>query len=198
VKRLDALRIIDKEFAEHLLVVTCGATARELAAVSCRPNHLPLLDSMGLTSAVGLGVALSHPGPVGVIDGDGSMLMGFSILPTLVCYAPANLTVIVLDNGQHASADGMPSQAAQVDIAGAAHGLGLVTVVVGGPDELQSAVGAALTSDEFRLILAKIEPGNTAGIPFRLDDPAVMADQFRLAANRLQSSATPVSAGAQT
>jgi thiamine pyrophosphate-dependent acetolactate synthase large subunit-like protein len=195
VKRLDALRIVDRLFAEHLLIVTCGATARELAAVSCRPNHLPLLDSMGLTSAVGLGVALSHTGPVGVIDGDGSILMGFSILPTLVCYAPSNLTVVVLDNGQHASADGMASQAARVNIAGAAHGLGLETVVVDGPDELDSALSAALTSDDFRLILAKIEPGNTAGIPFRLDDPAVMADQFRLAADRLRRPGPPVSAG---
>ncbi|MDX6227050.1 MAG: sulfopyruvate decarboxylase subunit beta [Frankiales bacterium] len=196
MNRLDALRVIDRLFAEHLLIVTCGATARELAAISCRPNHLPLLDSMGLTSAVGLGVALSHPGPVGVIDGDGSILMGFSVLPTLACYAPANLTVIVLDNGQHASADGMPSQAAQVDIAGAAHGLGLVTVRVDGPDELGSAVSTALASDGFHLVLAKIETGNTAGIPFRLDDPVVMADQFRLAADRLRRSGVAGAAGA--
>ncbi|MDX6254416.1 MAG: sulfopyruvate decarboxylase subunit beta [Frankiales bacterium] len=196
MNRLDALRVIDRLFAEHLLIVTCGATARELAAISCRPNHLPLLDSMGLTSAVGLGVALSHPGPVGVIDGDGSILMGFSVLPTLACYAPANLTVIVLDNGQHASADGMPSQAAQVDIAGAADGLGLVTVRVDGPDELGSAVSTALTSHGFHLILAKIETGNTAGIPFRLDDPVVMADQFRLAADRLRRSGVAGAAGA--
>jgi thiamine pyrophosphate-dependent acetolactate synthase large subunit-like protein len=196
MNRLDALRVIDRLFAEHLLIVTCGATARELAAISCRPNHLPLLDSMGLTSAVGLGVALSHPGPVGVIDGDGSILMGFSVLPTLACYAPANLTVIVLDNGQHASADGMPSQAAQVDIAGAAHGLGLVTVRVDGPDELGSAVSTALASDGFHLVLAKIETGNTAGIPFRLDDPVVLADQFRLAADRLRRSGVAGAAGA--
>jgi sulfopyruvate decarboxylase subunit beta len=196
MNRLDALRVIDRLFAEHLLIVTCGATARELAAISCRPNHLPLLDSMGLTSAVGLGVALSHPGPVGVIDGDGSILMGFSVLPTLACYAPANLTVIVLDNGQHASADGMPSQAAQVDIAGAADGLGLVTVRVDGPDELGSAVSTALTSHGFHLILAKIETGNTAGIPFRLDDPVVLADQFRLAADRLRRSGVAGAAGA--
>ncbi|MEA2567574.1 MAG: sulfopyruvate decarboxylase subunit beta [Actinomycetota bacterium] len=196
MNRLDALRVIDRLFAEHLLIVTCGATARELAAISCRPNHLPLLDSMGLTSAVGLGVALSHPGPVGVIDGDGSILMGFSVLPTLACYAPANLTVIVLDNGQHASADGMPSQAAQVDIAGAADGLGLVTVRVDGPDELGSAVSTALASDGFHLVLAKIETGNTAGIPFRLDDPVVLADQFRLAADRLRRSSVAGAAGA--
>jgi sulfopyruvate decarboxylase subunit beta len=196
VNRMDALRVIDRLFAEHLLIVTCGATARELAAISSRPNHLPLLDSMGLTSAVGLGVALSHPGPVGVIDGDGSMLMGFSILPTLVCYAPANLTVVVLDNGQHASADGMPSQAVRVDIAAASVGLGLATVVVDGPDGLASALDTALTSERFDLILAKIEAGNTAGIPFRLDDPAVMADQFRLAADRLRASGVPGSARA--
>jgi sulfopyruvate decarboxylase subunit beta len=183
VNRMEALRVIDRLFAEQLLIVTCGATARELAAISTRPNHLPLLDSMGLTSAVGLGVALAHAGPVGVVDGDGSMLMGFSILPTLACYAPPNLTVVVLDNGQHASADLMPSQAAQVDIAAAARGLGLATAVVDGPDDLGSALGAALTGDSFQFVLAKIDAGNTAGIPFRLADPAVLAEQFRLAAD---------------
>jgi thiamine pyrophosphate-dependent acetolactate synthase large subunit-like protein len=90
----------------------------------------------------------------------------------------------------------MASQAARVDIAGAARGLGLMTIVVDGPDELQSALTAALAGDEFRLILAKIEPGNTAGIPFRLDDPAVMAEQFRLAADHQRRSGAQVSVGA--
>lgn len=187
MNRMDALRVIDTAFAQHLLVVTCGATARELAAISRRPNHLPLLDSMGLTSAIGLGVSLSHPGPVGVIDGDGSLLMGFSILPTLACYAPANLVVVVLDNGQHASADGMASQAARVDIAAAATGLGLAATVVEGVEELASAVDSAISSGEFRLLLAKIDAGNTPGIAFRLDDPAVLGEQFRLAVTASRS-----------
>ena len=103
--RMEALKVIDGEFVSDPLVITCGATAREFASFSKRPTHLPLLDSMGLTTPIGLGIALGYSGSVGVVDGDGSLLMGFSILPTLAAYGPKNLTVIVLDNGQHASAD---------------------------------------------------------------------------------------------
>jgi len=127
MKRLEALKILDEIFGSDPLVITCGATAREMASISRKKTHLSLLDSMGLTTSVGLGIALGHEGRVGVIDGDGSLLMGFSILPTLKAYAPKNLVVVVLDNGQHASADGMYSQAHVVDIAGAAKGLGLWT-----------------------------------------------------------------------
>jgi thiamine pyrophosphate-dependent acetolactate synthase large subunit-like protein len=88
VKRLDALKVIARAAGDCPLVVTCGATAREFASLGDRQRTLPLLDSMGLTSAVGLGIALGFPGPVGVVDGDGSLLMGFSILPTLATVRP--------------------------------------------------------------------------------------------------------------
>ena len=178
---MDALRVIDERFAEHLLVVTCGATARELASLARRDAYLPLLDSMGLTCAVGLGVALGQPAPVGVVDGDGSLLMGFSILATLASYAPDNLTVIVLDNGQHASADLMPSQAAGLDLASAARGLGLAVQSCSNPSELREAIDAALAAAEFRFIVAQIEPGNSGGIPLLLEDPAVLGASFRRA-----------------
>ena len=55
MKRIDALKIIDTFFAANPLVITCGATAREMASFSRRDLHLPLLDSMGLTSAIRLG-----------------------------------------------------------------------------------------------------------------------------------------------
>jgi sulfopyruvate decarboxylase subunit beta len=185
MKRLEALRVIDDVFSEDLLVVTCGATARELASFSRRDTHLPLLDSMGLTCAVGLGVALGHPGPVGVVDGDGSLLMGFSILATLASYAPPNLTVILLDNGQHASADLMASQAAHLDLTGAARGLGINVASCGDVDELRSTATVARDSTQFSFVAARIEPGNTAGVPLLLDDPAVLAGDFKRGAKAL-------------
>ena len=178
MKRLEALEVIDRELGSYPLVVTCGATAREMDSLGRRNNRLPLLDSMGLTSAVGLGVALGTDGPVGVVDGDGSLLMGFSILPTLATLRPPNLTLVVLDNGQHASADSMPSQAAQLDLAAAIRGCGLHTVEVGDVAGLAAALAAAVRDDEFTTVVARIQPGNAAGIPFLLEDPVVFADRF--------------------
>jgi len=178
MKRIEALAVIDELFAEDLLVVTCGATARELASFSRRDSHLPLLDAMGLTSPVGLGVALGYPGSVGVIDGDGSLLMGFSILPTLAIYAPANLTVIVLDNEQHASADLVPSQAARIDLAAAARGLGIPVETCNDLAGLRKAVESIRAARTFGMVFAKIEPGNSADIPLFLADPAVLGATF--------------------
>ena len=178
MKRIDALRIIDKEFDSNPLVITCGATAREMASVSKRSSHLPLLDSMGLTTPVGLGIALGSDEKVGVIDGDGSLLMGFSILPTLRAYAPKNLLVIVLDNGQHASADQMYSQANVVDIAGAAEGIGISVSRCDSEKELSTLLSTGIKNEGFSMIFVKIEPGNTAGIPFYLADPAQLGRNF--------------------
>lgn len=184
MKRLEALRVVDDVFALQPLVITCGATARELASFSRRDTHLPLLDSMGLTSAIGLGIALGQPGPVGVVDGDGSLLMGFSILATLASYGPPNLTVILLDNGQHASADLMASQAEHLDLAGAARGLGLNVQTCAAVDELRTAITAARDLAEFTFVAADIEPGVAPGVALLLDDPAVLSGDFTRAVAR--------------
>lgn len=178
MKRIEALTILDEIFANDPLVITCGATAREMASLSTKKTHLPLLDSMGLTTPVGLGIALGHKGRVGVIDGDGSLLMGFSILPTLKAYGPKNLVVVVLDNGQHASADQMLSQASVVDIAGAAKGLGLWVGECSTADEMKSLVESRSNADQVSLIFVKIEKGNTPNIPFYLADPAKLSADF--------------------
>jgi thiamine pyrophosphate-dependent acetolactate synthase large subunit-like protein len=183
MKRIDALRVIGRVFAEYPLVVTCGATAREFASLGPRAHRLPLLDSMGLTCAVGLGVALGYPGPVGVIDGDGSLLMGFSVLPTLATVRPVNLTVIVLDNGQHASADEMASQAATFDLEAAIRGCAIPVMVAKEEGSLADSLSAAATAGQLSVIVADIEPGNAPGIPLLLEDPAVIADRFSRAIN---------------
>ncbi|MDA8291834.1 MAG: thiamine pyrophosphate-dependent enzyme [Actinomycetota bacterium] len=181
MNRLEALERIESVTREWALVVTCGATAREMATVSRSERHLPLLDSMGLTCAVGLGVALGTTSHVGVVDGDGSLLMGFSILPTLATTRPANLTVVVLDNQQHASADGMASQAAQLDLAVACAGFGFAVDEVADGPALGRALERAVEARELRLVLARIEPGNAEGVPLLLEDPAVLASRFAAA-----------------
>lgn len=59
ISRPDALRIVDQVFATDPVVLTLGGTIREMLAVAGRkPNHLYVLDAMGLPAAIGLGVAL--------------------------------------------------------------------------------------------------------------------------------------------
>jgi sulfopyruvate decarboxylase subunit beta len=179
VRRIEALRAIDEQVGDRPLVVTAGATARELASLALRPNHLHLLDSMGLAAAVGAGVALGHAGRVTAIEGDGSLLMGFSMLATLATAGPPNLTLVVLDNREHASAGRVPTQAAVLDLAAAVRGIGLPVDECDEADGLQAALAASAAGGRLAVVYARIEGGNEAGIPFLLEDPAAIAARFR-------------------
>jgi thiamine pyrophosphate-dependent acetolactate synthase large subunit-like protein len=178
MKRIEALRIVDSAFADAPLVSTVGATSRELASLARRPSHLYLLDSMGLATAVAAGLALGLDRPVAVVEGDGSLLMGFSILPTLAFHRPPHLVVIVLDNHQHASAACLPTQAAEVSLEPFCRATGLPTVRVATPDELVAALASARASDGPEIVLVDIEPGNSSGVPFLLDDPVAIVNRF--------------------
>lgn len=181
MNRLAALQEIETATRGWALVLTCGATAREMATLSRSSRHLPLLDSMGLTCAVGLGIALGTRERVGVVDGDGSLLMGFSILPTLATARAANLTVVVLDNHQHASADEMASQADGLDLVEACSGFGFPVRTVDDAPALRSALSESVAVGEFTFVIAKISPGNATGVPLLLEDPAVLANRFSAA-----------------
>ncbi|MEV0699005.1 thiamine pyrophosphate-dependent enzyme [Saccharopolyspora sp. NPDC050389] len=177
--RLTALAVIDEVVGTDPLVVTCGATSRELAHHHGRDNHLYLLDSMGLSAAVGLGIALAGDHPVWAIEGDGSLLMGLNALPTLGANAPATYTLIVLDNHQHASADKMPTQAEHVRIADLTAAAGLKTAVSTDPDRLREALLNARSAEGPSAVVARIAGGNAPNIPWLLDDPAAIANRFR-------------------
>ena len=68
MRRIEALEVLAKETAELPVVVTCAATSRELAAVADRPNHLYLLDSMGLAGSVATGLSVALGERVVVIE----------------------------------------------------------------------------------------------------------------------------------
>ena len=56
--RIDALQTISTEFAAEPVVFTCGSTSREMADLDRQPNHLYVVDSMGLVSSILLGLSL--------------------------------------------------------------------------------------------------------------------------------------------
>ena len=95
MRRIEAIAAIDEAFAGRPLVMTCGAPCRELASLGRRPTHLYLLDSMGLAGAVGLGLALAGKGPLAAVEGDGSLLMGLSVLASIGFHRPPGLTLVV-------------------------------------------------------------------------------------------------------
>src|SRR5918912_608085 len=129
LQRPRALELIDAAFPDQPLVLTLGGTIREmLAVVGRKPNHLYSLDAMGQPLAIGLGLALGlvdrSQHKVVVVEGDGSLLMGFSALASVGALKPRNLVLVVLDNGVYLATGGQPTAAHDTDLVGVARACG--------------------------------------------------------------------------
>jgi thiamine pyrophosphate-dependent acetolactate synthase large subunit-like protein len=141
-----------------------------------------MLDSMGLATPIGLGLAVGLAAEpaierVVVADGDGSLLMGFSVLTSIGLLRPSKLVVVVLDNGVYLATGGQPSAAASTDFVAAARACGLRSVLVEDAVALESALQTARTEDGPWLL--RVPVGMEAPpTPFFNADPVVLHADF--------------------
>jgi phosphonopyruvate decarboxylase len=85
---------------EALVITGLGSPAYDVFAAGDRDRNFYLWGAMGGSTSMGLGLALAQPTKsVVVITGDGEQLMGIGSLATIGVKQPANLTIVVLDNG---------------------------------------------------------------------------------------------------
>ena len=190
LQRPEALRLIDARFAEQPVVLTLGGTIREmLAVVGRKANHLYSLDAMGQTLAIGLGIALGRedrsPDKVVVVEGDGSLLMGFSSLATVGHLKPRNLVLVVLDNGVYLATGGQPTAAADADVARVALACGWASArdVQSTPDAFSQALEWAATTDG--PVLLRVPVGtDQPKTDFFLEDPVILGREFSNWLNR--------------
>jgi thiamine pyrophosphate-dependent acetolactate synthase large subunit-like protein len=181
--RADVLRLIDGAAPDSPIVLSLGGIAREMLAVAGRKgNHFISLDAMGQTVPVALGLALGlgqRPGKVIAIEGDGSLLMGLSVLSTAGHLRPENLVVYVLDNGVYLATGGQPTASADIDLVAVAQACSWRGARdVRTADELAAATDWALTAEGPVLIRVRT---STAQLPaeYFLEDPAILAEDFR-------------------
>ena len=97
--------------SEDLLVIPgLGSTCWDIAAAGDNDRNFYLWGAMGGAAMIGLGLALAQPRRrVAVITGDGEMLMGMGALATIGVQKPANLAVIVFDNGVYGETGMQPT-----------------------------------------------------------------------------------------
>jgi thiamine pyrophosphate-dependent acetolactate synthase large subunit-like protein len=182
--RVDALRVVARVFPDQPVVLTLGGTVREMLAVCGRqPNHLYILDSMGLPVPIALGLAVGLENDprverVVVVEGDGSALMGFSVLSTVGLLKPRKLVVILLDNGVYLATGGQPTAASSTDFVAAARACGWAAESVASAHALEAALERASREPGPMLVHMRV---GTAAPPtdYFLEDPVVLAEDFR-------------------
>jgi thiamine pyrophosphate-dependent acetolactate synthase large subunit-like protein len=109
--QMEALRALHAARRSDDVVITSMGAARDWMVLGAGPLDLPLVpSSMGTAPAIGLGIALAQPKRrVIVVNGDGAMLMNLGSLVTITAAAPANLTLILADNGVYEVTGAQPT-----------------------------------------------------------------------------------------
>ncbi len=157
-----------------------------LDTASHAPENFYMIGSMGMASAIGLGVALAVPDRSTVVfDGDGNLLMSLGILPmigggpVMGRQRPANLVHVVFDNALYGSTGNQASPSRAVGLHRIARAAGYErSVAVAGADEIRDAVTTALRGGGPSFILARVtaEEQPAPRIPY---PPEEIRDRFR-------------------
>lgn len=114
LSREQTLTMLLEKIGSQPVIGTTGKTSREIFEIRARLHQKHETDfltvgSMGCSSAVALGAALSSKKNFFLIDGDGALLMKMGTLATIGAYQPERLTHIVIDNGAYESTGGQPT-----------------------------------------------------------------------------------------
>ncbi|MBS0249335.1 MAG: aldehyde dehydrogenase [Proteobacteria bacterium] len=131
-RRAAMATLLAKRKDDLLVIPGLGSTCWDLAAAGDNDRNFYLWGAMGGAAMIGLGLALAQPDKrVLVVTGDGEMLMGLGALATIGVKQPANLAVVVFDNGHYGETGMQPSHtsAGGIDLVAVAQGCGIGTAL---------------------------------------------------------------------
>jgi phosphonopyruvate decarboxylase len=180
ISRREALAVAIKEVGDDPVVHANGFICRESFGILDRAQSFYMLGSMGLASAIGLGLALAVPARRAVVfDGDGNLLMNLGVLAMVGSLAPANFVHVVFDNEVYGSTGGQGSPSREVRLDRLARGAGYRTVTaVTTSDEIAGALRAADAEGGPHFVLVKVTTAESPA-PRIPHSPGAIRDRFR-------------------
>ena len=180
ISRLHALRVALKQLGDEPVVHANGYLCRESFSIDDRAQNFYMIGSMGLASAIGLGLALAQPGRRSVVlDGDGNLLMNLGTLAMIGGLKPRNLVHVVFDNEVYGSTGNQPSPSRDVRLDALAAAAGYRTsVAVSDEDDIAAAVQSTLATEGPHFVLVKVT-AEDAVVPRIPHTPAQLRDRFR-------------------
>ena len=141
---------------EAAIVANLGVASYALAGVRDRARNFYCWGSMGLTTSIGLGLALAIDEEVTVFEGDGSLLMALGSLSTVAACDPPNLVVVVWDNGVYGTTGGQPVQ--EIDVADAARACGLRATTAETVSQFEERYAEAVAHEGAALVVCRVDP----------------------------------------
>ena len=176
--RSEVLKEIAPILRSQLVVCNIGLPSQELHLIDDQPNNFYMLGTMGLSSSIGLGLALAQDKTVISIDGDGSVLTNFGTLPTIANNIANNYILLIIDNGSYGSTGDQPTYAGQkTSLTAVAKACGCENVVECTAEDTGKVLQEAIDSKMMTIIVCKCESGNIK-VPVITMDPVVIRDRF--------------------
>jgi sulfopyruvate decarboxylase subunit beta len=176
--RSEILRDIAPVIRDQLVICNIGLPSQELHMIDDQSSTFYMLGTMGLSSSIGLGVALAQDKKVISIDGDGSVLTNFGTLPTIANNVADNYILLIIDNGSYGSTGDQPTYAGKkTSLTAVAKACGCENVVECQAKDTKQVLTDALASDKMTIIVSKCESGNIK-VPVITMDPVVIRDRF--------------------
>jgi sulfopyruvate decarboxylase subunit beta len=171
--RYEILEGIRDELSGRIVVSNIGYPSRELYSILDQSTNFYMLGSMGLASAIGLGLSLAGRDVV-VIEGDGGILMNPSTLFTAVNSGAEGLTILAIDNAAYGSTGNQMTAALKADLQLLAAAAGFKkTFRSSRPDE----IAEYLKQKGSKFIHALAKPGN-ANVPTIPLKPVQIKERF--------------------
>lgn len=166
---------------ETLVVTSLGNASYLWAVIRDRPENFYVEDAMGLALPLALGLAVARPDcQVVVVEGDGGLLMHMGGLITVGAAAPANLAVLVIQNGVHAASGGQALTNAGLDFAALARAAGLPNAAnVETAEALPPALAGALEGPGPSFLALATAPDLDVVVPPAGFDPVMSKRRFQ-------------------
>jgi len=160
--RLQAVPALIGRHEDFLIVAGLAGTSRDVAALTGDGAHTySMAGAMGGASMIGLGLALARPDRrVLVVTGDGELLMNIGSLATIAVMNPANLAIVVVDNGHYGETGYQKSHTSLgVDLERIAAGSGIKrTLMIQAEEEIAAGARLIRESNATAFVLLRVKP----------------------------------------
>ena len=167
---------------DYLFVSGLAGAAKDTSALTDDGDNLyTMAGTMGAAVPMGLGVALNASDrKVVVVTGDGELLMGIGSLVTVASMAPANLSIVCIDNAQHGETGGQSGHTGKAtDLETIAKGAGFSsTMTITCSNQIKDGVGFLATAAGPRFLNVRVTDGMPSTYKRNMD-PAACRHRFR-------------------